>query len=384
MPLQAPSRPADSSSPAPKLKRSSSTDDDLVDSDLNPVGKTTPVKRERKIKLQSPGTSPAPAPPDVEFMREGYTADDAWMMVEDEFQSVAQAFTKHLHHAEYAKLKRSSKARGQDTLQAIKRPTDGRTAQSVGTKLKLEADAKDKRIQGGLKGMGVEEEGEDEDNDEYMHDPHLAGLMTGSQRATQDLTGLVKPRANTRAAAGFKNSPQKAREKPWFAKGTASESAVSKSKPVVHESEESDDDDDLDGPSQPRVMPKPALQEVRQVKHVSDRAHKVDKVPETSGIFKRFTKVAQEDKHAAETSAALSNRVSASSDARSAPFVKPTAKPKDEDEPDLFLSTTQKPPVSSFLAKRRAREAETLKSQAPSETKTTSVKSTIAVPTFMF
>ncbi|KAK3630476.1 hypothetical protein LTR56_009474 [Elasticomyces elasticus] len=384
MPLQAPTKPAASSSPAPKLKRSSSTDDDLVDSDLNPVGKTTPVKRERKIKLQSPGTSPAPAPPDVEFMREGYTADDAWMMVEDEFQSVAQAFTKHLHHAEYAKLKRSSKARGQDTLQAIKRPTDGRTAQSVGTKLKLEADAKDKRIQGGLKGMGVEEEGEDEDNDEYMHDPHLAGLMTGSQRATQDLTGLVKPRANTRAAAGFKNSPQKAREKPWYAKGATSDSAASRSKQAVHESEESDDDDDLDGPSQPRAMPMPQLREVRQVKHVSDRAHKVDSVPDTSGIFKRFTKVAQEDKHAGETTAALSNRASASSDARPAPTVKPAAKIKDEDEPDLFLSATQKPPVSSFLAKRRAREAETLKSQAPSETKTTSVKSTIAVPTFMF
>jgi hypothetical protein len=39
-------------------------------------------------------------------MKEGIGADDDWMMVEDEFLSTATLFTRHLHHAEYVRLRK--------------------------------------------------------------------------------------------------------------------------------------------------------------------------------------------------------------------------------------------------------------------------------------
>src|SRR4051812_44977648 len=48
-------------------------------------------------------------------MHEGYDADDIFMVVEDEFQTVAQSFTHHLHHAEYVRMKKKARTASSPT-----------------------------------------------------------------------------------------------------------------------------------------------------------------------------------------------------------------------------------------------------------------------------
>jgi hypothetical protein len=66
-------------------------------------------------------------------MQEGYDADDIFMIVEDEFQTVAQSFTHHLHHAEYVRMKKKARTVPPPTS-AI--PLDGMRAE---TRNKLKA-----------------------------------------------------------------------------------------------------------------------------------------------------------------------------------------------------------------------------------------------------
>ncbi len=44
-------------------------------------------------------------------MRPGWDEDDGYIMVEDEFLATAQLYTKHLHHAEYQRLKNLARTR---------------------------------------------------------------------------------------------------------------------------------------------------------------------------------------------------------------------------------------------------------------------------------
>ncbi|KAK3984054.1 hypothetical protein QBC44DRAFT_28296 [Cladorrhinum sp. PSN332] len=80
-----------------------------------------PHRRNRR----SPSTSPAPEPLKEEFMIEGGDHDDKYRMVEDEFLDVAGQFTKHLHAAEYQRLKNLAKSQNAETIQTISRPVAG-------------------------------------------------------------------------------------------------------------------------------------------------------------------------------------------------------------------------------------------------------------------
>ncbi|KAG7288130.1 hypothetical protein NEMBOFW57_007653 [Staphylotrichum longicolle] len=58
-------------------------------------------------------------------MIEGIDHDDMYRMVEDEFLSVAGDFTRHLHAAEYQRLKGLAKSENAETIQNISRPVTG-------------------------------------------------------------------------------------------------------------------------------------------------------------------------------------------------------------------------------------------------------------------
>lgn len=58
-------------------------------------------------------------------MIEGVEHDDKYRMVEDEFLTVAGDFTKHLHAAEYQRLKSLAKSQNAETIQNISRPVTG-------------------------------------------------------------------------------------------------------------------------------------------------------------------------------------------------------------------------------------------------------------------
>jgi hypothetical protein len=137
-------------------------------------------------------------------MHEGYDADDIFMIVEDEFQTVAQSFTHHLHHAEYVRMKKKARTAPPPTS-AI--PPNSMRAE---TRNKLEAKDLSSRQNRAIKDMigGTGLASPEEEEEEKANDPwqgtSLAGLMSkdGSQTRTA-LVGLAQIPSSTRAARGF-------------------------------------------------------------------------------------------------------------------------------------------------------------------------------------
>ncbi|GIZ41460.1 hypothetical protein CKM354_000476300 [Cercospora kikuchii] len=168
-----------------KGRPSSASPNDLVGPDLEdlqdePARPARPEKRKQIVRESSSSPPPAPkGPPPVEYMKPGYDADDIWMMVEDEFYSTAQLYTEHLHQAEYARLKKLHRSRGQETLATLARATDGRTAQSMELQVKRQQEENQRKRR-----QAVIADSDSEDEDEFMKVPQLANLMTGSQGGT--------------------------------------------------------------------------------------------------------------------------------------------------------------------------------------------------------
>ncbi|KAK4174148.1 hypothetical protein QBC36DRAFT_45912 [Triangularia setosa] len=80
---------------------------------------------------RSPSTSPPPEPLSEELMIEGVDHDDRYRMVEDEFLAVAGEFTRHLHAAEYQRLKGLARFQNAETISAISRPVTGEMTDMV-------------------------------------------------------------------------------------------------------------------------------------------------------------------------------------------------------------------------------------------------------------
>lgn len=163
----------------------------------------TPQKPKRR-NGRTPSTSPPPVPPDIVFMREGVDGDDVYMMVEDEFQTVAQSFTAHLHMAEYRRLKQEARERQRD------RPVVPAKA-SFEVKYKHAQKELEERQKTTLKAMtgGEDEEQVEEEIVEPWAGTSLAGLMRwdGSQRTS--LKGLDKLNSGSRASQGLGPNSEK-------------------------------------------------------------------------------------------------------------------------------------------------------------------------------
>lgn len=139
-------------------------------------------------------------------MREGLDNDDLYIMVEDEFLATAQAFTRHLHYAEYVRRKKQAKLAG---ASSISRPTDYRSKMSNETKKRLEADEASAKHKAVLAGMStrprvdsevedVDDSEEDKDDDPWMGTT-LQPLMAAT-RQPRSLVGLHKIKSSTKAA----------------------------------------------------------------------------------------------------------------------------------------------------------------------------------------
>ncbi len=180
-------------------------------------------------------------------------------MVEDEFYSVAQSFTQHLHYAEYIRRKKEAKAKNADTIADIARPTDGGTPMSDEIKKKYAAEDLKTRQKEGIDGaLGKQAgDGRDEDaGDDFEAEnswagTHLQDLML-SPRRVRSLVGLQKVKSSTRAAAGFSQSSGLRCDDGLT---SSSPGKVGNKEPVALE--ETTDDDDLDigmGHSTPTVV----------------------------------------------------------------------------------------------------------------------------------
>ncbi|KAI9723979.1 MAG: hypothetical protein M1812_000697 [Candelaria pacifica] len=217
---------------------------------------------------RTPSTSPPPEPPSEEFMREGLDHDDIYIMVEDEFQSVARRFTQHLHHAEYVRLKNLAKSQNASTILSISRPIDPRIKLRQETKRRIEAEAKQKDLKAAVQqvmpvthadGKGeLESDLDDDKEDDPWVGTSLQSLMTSPRKSQNSLTNAASLKSGSRAAAGY----AKARPRPASEARTydIAQSDVRHDVKSSHDGQAStsEDDDDLDVPTlgRPSEVPK--------------------------------------------------------------------------------------------------------------------------------
>ncbi|RPB10533.1 hypothetical protein P167DRAFT_537464 [Morchella conica CCBAS932] len=237
-----------------------------------PTSRSSPPNKRRRTSVPtSSSSSPAPArkpiPPtttttatdkdgdsdkDADLSIPVYMlpSDERYIMVEDEFLSVAQTYTRSLHRAEYERLQRLAKTTHARRITEIQRPVAGVQRMSKAAVLKKD------------------DSDSDSDEDVVVHNvwgkSSLGLLMCRPKDEEKDLSVSWKVGAGARPAAKV---PRAAKGKPLERPGVKRERPVVKREPVgrlqsVKEStlpvpcscastaseETSDDDDDLDAP----------------------------------------------------------------------------------------------------------------------------------------
>lgn len=133
-------------------------------------------------------------------MREGYDGDDIFIMVEDEFQTVAQSYTAHLHHAEYKRLVKQAR---EAAPKALPEPT---SPMSKEAKTRLRAAALEKKQKDTLQrvtGRLASEEEEEERVVDLWSGTSLAPLMANNSQQKRSLVGLEKIASSTKAGLGI-------------------------------------------------------------------------------------------------------------------------------------------------------------------------------------
>ena len=208
-------------------------------------------------------------------MHDGLDADDMYIMVEDEFQTVAQSFTQHLHHAEYQRMKKKARDAGPKPLPA---PTSNMRQE---TKAKLQASLLHGKQNAALNGMlngavrataGKEEDEEEERENDPWLGTSLAGLMaTDGPRHRTALVGLEKIASSTRAAKGYRrgevDSPSERDEGSGAIEVSSGNSMFAKAKNDERGMDAEENDHDLKGSPRPRssaMKPSPSLANVRR------------------------------------------------------------------------------------------------------------------------
>ncbi|KUJ16242.1 uncharacterized protein LY89DRAFT_669776 [Mollisia scopiformis] len=198
-------RPALPSSKRQKVATKNGDSDDQAD--------LRPSVRKERADLEDPrSSSPPPDPPPESFMIEGMDDDDKYRMVEDQFLTIAQKFTVHLHAAEYKRQQKIAKTRNAETISSISRPVAGKMPDQTKRKVEAVERAKaQKSVLEGLIGKKVGDADISDDSDDGDGLPYvgtsLHGLMDSPRRKATSLS-KVSAAATTRAAAGYKQSAQ--------------------------------------------------------------------------------------------------------------------------------------------------------------------------------
>ncbi|KAL2021348.1 hypothetical protein VTK56DRAFT_7319 [Thermocarpiscus australiensis] len=197
-----PSRPKATASPAASASRSPAPSHrSAALSTTTPKAESTaePSRKQRRSlglgAVRSPSTSPPPEPLKEEFMIEGFDHDDKYRMVEDEFRAVAGEFTKHLHAAEYQRLKNLAKSQNAETIQNISRPATGEMTDLV-KRRHAALDTAAKQRKGIEKALGKRAarsglESEDEESKTRRPLTSLQGLMDSPRKNAVPLTSAA-------------------------------------------------------------------------------------------------------------------------------------------------------------------------------------------------
>jgi hypothetical protein len=205
----------------------------------------------------------------------GIDNDDMYRMVEDEFLAVAGEFTRHLHTAEYQRLKGLVKSENAETIQNISRPVTGEMTDLV-KRRHAALDTAAKQRKGIAKALGKRVAGSADKEQPRRPATSLQGLMNSPRRQTVLLTSVMGSRPGSSHRDAADASPSRRRPSALDVRGVVHNSGMNKldrrdrvpSVRVVREATtdtegtedtedtEDDDEDDLDGPS--RLPPKPA------------------------------------------------------------------------------------------------------------------------------
>lgn len=166
-------------------------------------------------------------------MHEGYEGDDIYIMVEDEFQSVAQSYTAHLHQAEYKRLMKEARNK---PPKALPEPT---SPMSKSSRNRLKSAILQNLQKDALRQVSGKDPQEEEDEDgvaDLWLGTSLAHLMTTGSQGKTSLVGLERISSTTRAGVGLSrstaltsrtpNQESKLDEQPSTASVTASSSSI--------------------------------------------------------------------------------------------------------------------------------------------------------------
>ena len=194
--------------------------DPRIDNDTKILKHDPPYDRRDRRRdgrsLSSSPPLPASKEQDTAFMHEGADFDDAYMLVEDEFQAVAQSYTMHLHRAEYKRLMNEAKERNRNRqTEDIVLPANA----ALGVKQKFARDRLERRQKEGLRGVVGDGEADAEDEGEVEKDltepwagTTLAGLMNWDGSKKTSLRGLERIPSDSKAARGVRDAEELTRE----------------------------------------------------------------------------------------------------------------------------------------------------------------------------
>lgn len=187
-------------------------------------------------------------------MRDGLENDDKYRLVEDEFLSIAQKFTVHLHAAEYKKQQKMVQSQNAQTIKSISRPAVG--VMPDHTKRRKEADGRAETQRKVLGGMLEKADKTDKSDDSDSADglPYIGttlhGLMDSPRRRGILLSKFAPVTTQTRSAAGYKRTgAQSKHSMPGspIPKSAGKQPIDSK---LASDTSSDDGDDDLDAPVQ--------------------------------------------------------------------------------------------------------------------------------------
>ena len=133
-------------------------------------------------------------------MHDGFQADDIYMMVEDEFQTVAQSYTAHLHQAEYKRLMREARNKPSKPLPEPASPMS-KTAKSRLKSVILQKKQKDALRQ--VMGTDLQDQEDTDDVVDLWSGTSLAQFMSSNSQGKTSLIGLERISSTTKAGSGF-------------------------------------------------------------------------------------------------------------------------------------------------------------------------------------
>jgi len=171
-------------------------------------------------------------------MREGADKDDRFRMVEDEFLAVAHDFTRHIHAAEYHRLKGLARSQNEETIQNISRPVTGEMTDKVKRRhAAFNTAARQKKVMGKRRAEADSEGEQGEKSKQKGAANSLQGLMDSPRKkavplallSSTNLGGVVSPsKRRSEHMRGIQNSSRR-------------------TEPVSATESGSEEDDDLDG-----------------------------------------------------------------------------------------------------------------------------------------